>query len=365
MIDQRWPEASERKSRPGTYEAKGVDEKGNRKSYYGKTAYEASRKAAESLNLVFIEDSTLHSFYVLSYWQSKKSLSQNWKDQIRWAYDGFIGKRWGKIDLQDIDRRSVQLWFNTLTKELEPSSIKRIKIVFSGIMGMAVEDDLITRNPISAVRTPKELPKEVTTLALAQIGSLLEHTPERLKPTIIFLVCGMRIGEACAPDRSALRVLHGVKGIQVTHQILQNKGGNERTEKLKTPQSNRFIPLPDEWYSIVRDTPRRNDMILSCSSDGTHLLPNNISRELVQICTAAGIPVISPHKLRHTFISILENELEAPAPVVARLAGKTHSGATQGYSHTKVHQLSKWMARYYEQIESSTIGTTMSVVQNA
>lgn len=336
---------------------------GRRKSFYAKSAYEASQLAAESLGLTASEDTTLHSFYVSSYWPSKKPCSMNWRSQIAWAYDNYIGDQWGGKDMSNIVRKDVQRWFNSLIGTMENSTLKRIKIVLSNIFNVAIEDELISLNPVTHVRLPMELEPVKTALSMSEINQLLRSAPERMKPTIILLVCGLRVGEACAPSRSALKTRYGIRGIQVEHQVLQPKGGAVRTPVLKTPQSHRFIPLPQAWLDIIETTPRPSDFWLSCNADGGYLLPNNVTRELDAIVKQARIQRVTPHELRHTFISIMENELEAPAPIIAKLAGRKHLGSTAGYSHTHVHQLARWMERFQAEIEASTICTTGNVVQ--
>jgi len=364
-IDPRWPKAKERPSRPGTWEAKGVDEAGKRKSYYAKSEYEASFNAAASMGLTVVKDNTFHTFYVSSYWPSKKITSDNWKTQIRWAYDKFIGQRWGGVDLADITRRDVQLWFNSLVGEVANSSLKRIKIVFSNILNMAVEDDLIQVNPAALVRLPAAEEPDKRALTAVELAQFIEATPSHLLPTIIFCACGMRIGEACAPSRAELQTVYGVRGVKVEYQILQPKGGAVRTTKLKTPQSKRFIPLPAPWLDIIENHPRLTDIYLSENRDGGYLIPSNIQDDFKLIWKRAGIGKVTPHELRHTFISIMENELEAPAPIIAKLAGRKHAGSTAGYSHSTVKQLAKWMDKFVALIEVSTSCTTAVVVQTA
>ena len=198
-----------------------------------------------------------------------------------------------------------------------------------------------------------------------ELAQFIEATPSHLLPTIIFCACGMRIGEACAPSRAELQTVYGVRGVKVEYQILQPKGGAVRTTKLKTPQSKRFIPLPAPWLEIIENHPRLTDIYLSENRDGGYLIPSNIQDDFKLIWKRAGIGKVTPHELRHTFISIMENELEAPAPIIAKLAGRKHAGSTAGYSHSTVKQLSKWMEKFVSLIEVSTSCTTAVVVQTA
>ncbi len=90
-----------------------------------------------------------------------------------------------------------------------------------------------------------------------------------------------------------------------------------------------------------------NRLYLAGTTSGKFQLPNNVTEDLQEACKKAGIPIITPHELRHTFISLLENEMEAPAAVVAALAGKKDNRVTSGYSHTHQIQMKKWLSAHF------------------
>ena len=88
-----------------------------------------------------------------------------------------------------------------------------------------------------------------------------------------------------------------------------------------------------------------------CSNTkGGHLTPNNAERELAAAVKRAGIPRVTAHEFRHTFISLLENEWEAPPSIVAALAGKTDDRVTSGYSLSHRTQLEKWMKSFWSEV---------------
>lgn len=172
----------------------------------------------------------------------------------------------------------------------------------------------------------------------------------------------MRIGEACAPSWAE------VEGntLKVRHQILQPKGGAIRTAKLKTPQSRRDIPMPKEMMDRLRNAGQVSGIYITSDSKGGYLTPNNATRELTEACERAGlgnyierkgkkvfVPLVSPHELRHTFTSLMENELEAPPAIVACLLGRKYEGLNAGYSHTHEKQLAKWMEKYWVRMSTS------------
>ncbi|HLO97986.1 MAG TPA: tyrosine-type recombinase/integrase [Fimbriimonas sp.] len=370
-----WPEASERAARPGTFEAKGVDASGKRKSYYGKTAYEASYKAAESLGLLEVaDDLSLHAFYCRSYWPSVAARSYNWREQIRWAYDNYIGPKWGGVDMPAIKKREVQEWFNSLIGKLEASSLHKIKIVFSGIINLAldelVDDDdnsLIRRNPLARIKLPAKAEPDKIALTAGQLRALIDAASGREVPAILLCSIGLRKSEACAVQRDRIKT----SVLEVNQQIAYEKGkGFFMTTVLKTPQSKRRIPLPTGFEAMLLGADQVSDVFVCSDSLGGFLTPKNLDRELAAAVKRAGVPSISAHELRHTFISILENELEAPDTIVSMLAGRSKRSSNSAYSHSTMQQLQRWMNAYWELISKAEPEclqecTTAVVVQNA
>lgn len=80
---------------------------------------------------------------------------------------------------------------------------------------------------------------------------------------------------------------------------------------------------------------------------GGYLTPNNATRELYAACEKAKIGKVTPHELRHTFISLMENELECPRPIIQEIVGHAKKGVTGGYSKSNMAQKLKWMSRYF------------------
>ncbi len=137
-------------------------------------------------------------------------------------------------------------------------------------------------------------------------------------------------------------------------QVLQTSRGAEISLKLKTPQRVRGIPLAKGMLEQLE-----GDTVWVCSnSDGGHLLPRSVAKELKAACQVAGIPYVSPHDLRHTFISIMECELECPETIRREIVGHAAKTVHARYSHSRMDQKRKWMEKYWEHVYTDlrTIG---------
>lgn len=347
--------------RPGLWEAKAYDETtGKRKSYYGTTAEEAIAKASASL-VPRSDADRLWGFYEASFWPAVARRSENWKDQIAWAMVKYIAPEFGEYFLKDLDRATIQRWFNRLAlmkdkdgrRVLVPSSINKIKIVFSGILNMAEADGLIPSNPVRYVRTEPVIPVEARSLTAEEFWKLYRAPHPQLRPVLLLMgACGLRIGEACAVSWSEIR--DGI--LMVRHQIRQPKGGAERTSDLKTPQSRRDIPIPADLLKEF-EAVRTGDVFVCSNSDGGYLLPTNVTRLLNSALKTAKIGHVKPHELRHTFISLLENEVEAPRIVVAELSGKAKHEGIDRYSRSQMSRRKQAMTDLWKHLSADRTTT--------
>lgn len=341
------PQAGWTKTR-NKWEAKGIDPlTGKRKSYYGDSKQEAERKALDSFGIP--EDDSLYSFYAHTYLRTILTRSTAWKAQVGWAMDKYVIPEFGHVPIKDITRAGAQKLFNRIARKRKASTLARIKIVFSCVMNLAVQDELIGRNPVSFVRLPREEDPDKRALSFAELRKLLDAARPCIKPYIALSgCCGLRPGEALGTRRNAVQG----HNLHVRRQILQPKGGCVDTDVLKTPQSKRVVPLPKDIEDML-DQGQVSSIWICSDTKGGYMTPNNAARELAAAVVESGIGHVTPHELRHTFISLMENELGCPPAIVAKLAGKTYKSMTAGYSHANLEQMRKWMEVFAERLSTS------------
>ena len=346
--------ATPKKSRPGTWEAKGIDPRtGLRKSFYGKSEKEATAKAIRSFGLV--QDKTLYSFYAMVYLPTVIDRSTAWKAQIGWAMDKYVLPTFGHRDIETISRPELQKFFNSL--KLASSSKAKVKIVLSCVMNLAEVDEVIPKNRVSSVRLAKQTKPTKDALTFEELQKLILACNDNIRPFVLLCSIGCRAGEALGMTRAHIK-----ESILVRQQVLQPAGGCIVSKTLKTPQSVRDIPITPEFKDLIFNCGQVSGIFVCSNAKGGYLTPNNASRELDKATEKAGIRRTTPHELRHTFHSLLENELECPSPIVAALMGKTYSGIGAEYNHVKQSQKQKWMEKYLNHL--STPVRQEIVVQN-
>lgn len=344
------PKAYPVKNRPNLWAAKGIDPVTlQRKNYFGASDLEASRKAAESFGIT--EDTSLFAFYKNVYLPTVKHRSRNWLAQIAWAMDGYVLPELGHRDVRELKRPELQAFFNKIGSNLKASSVAKVRIVVGGIFRLAVADEVLVTSPVAFVRLPAPDRVQKTSLSLWELRMLIESSGPLIKPFVLLAGCaGLRLGEALGVTRAAIS-REGV--VAVRQQVQQFKGECITSLKLKTDHSYRDIPLPGRLLDELLGSKQVSGIWVCSDSKGGYVRPKNITRELKAACIKAGVPVVSPHELRHTFISLMDNEIEAPRTVVMALAGHAAQSTTDGYSHVKNEQKLRWMRRFWDQVSTA------------
>lgn len=313
----RSPKAHQRKS--GAWEVKfpGID--GRRKSFYGRSAEEAVRKALRESPLE-LDQTTLYGFYAQVYLPSVLHLAEGTLRAIGVAMDRHWLPLFGDWPIKQIKRRDVQEALNRLAPKVSSGTLAQYKSKLAQVLELAVADELIASNPAKGARTPYITYKEVEPLTASELWNLHQSTEGSLRNAVILMgFFGLRVGEAC--------------GVTEPVNVVKQWGG----KALKTPSSRRNLPVPKE-----------------CTFEPHGPLLVGLSPQAVrERLRPFGV---NPHRLRHTFNTLLEWDLECPRAVTTYLMG--HKGGTgETYSHRKPEVLRSWLSRYWNHV------STQSVVQ--
>lgn len=378
----RKPRAFQRPN--GLWEAKGIDlATGLRKSYYGETEAQAENAAYESKLQWGTDD--FFGYYIKSYFPSVMPRTRDWRIQIAWAMDNYWLPEFGHRKLPSITRDEIQAFFNQLVDDprVQVNSIRKIKIVVSAVFNHAVQGDFIAKNPCAHIKLPRELKPDKRALDPDELHWLIDHSHPLIKTFLYLAACGLRRGEGLgvvqsriAPSRKlGQRILLVRQQVKQVYDDRRPKGDRyiiDVTPQLKNQAAYRDIPIPDRLWHETSQSILRPDSIFLCSdTNGGVIRPNNVWREVHLACghafgwsiTEEGkrkpVLAVSPHELRHTYNSILENDLECPVAVAAALVGHENKSVNADYSHAKMRHYAEWMERYWELV--STTDTTKRV----
>lgn len=282
---------------------------------------------------------------------TKASTVQNYTDLVRAYIVPVIGDvQISKLNAQHVDLlKDALLTSNPAPKArretLSANTVQRTLAVLHVALQVAVDRQLLARNPVDAVKSPRVEKKDPTFLTPDQIERFLEAAaPERLHALWTVAVCtGLRLGELLG--LSWERVDLAGRTLSVTEQWVK-AGSRMIMDTPKTKKSRRIVPLIapavqalERWrFEQARE---RNKLqgawqtnLVFTTSIGTPLNPSNLrNRDLPRILERAGLPPITPHALRHSCATWLDS-LGVPTSVISSILGHSQISVTSNiYTH--------------------------------
>ena len=243
--------------------------------------------------------------------------------QYRWLIDQHIVPHLGKKRVEDVRRPDVQkliaLKATQLVKprsdrgqgttgvKLSRNTLRLIRAVLHAAFNDAIRDGIASINPASHVELPKEAKKAPISLKEAEARTLLEiATGAEMAEFWLFLfLTGCRLAEASGLRWQDVDLAKGTARIQGQllriERILQYQPGT------KTNQT-RDLQLPGVLVSKLQELKSRQlvegisdpDGIVFLNPYGRRLDQKYVRDRLAELCRKAGVPVVSPHKIRHT-----------------------------------------------------------------
>jgi integrase/recombinase XerC len=213
---------------------------------------------------------------------------------------------------------------------------------------------LISVNPLSTIRTPKQEKRLPKCLDLEQIQKLLD-TP----------------GDAdilSARDKSMLEVLYS-SGIRVSELVELEMGdldlqegvlrvrGKGRKDRL-TPIGSQAIKALQRYFELRQIESKSTEPLVGrvfLNKHGSSLSTRSVRRKLDKYLLAAGLdPGISPHTLRHSFATHLLNN-GADLRSVQELLGHQSLSTTQIYTHLTTSRLKEVYDSAHPRAASPTV----------
>jgi len=229
-----------------------------------------------------------------------------------------------------------------LVMKAETLSVFVFRDILSGILGFALDDELIKANPVTGITKKLELKrdkgKHVDPMTEMDLSTFLDKA-KKIEPEYypFFLMAartGMRLGELLAVRWGDL-----VFG----HKIILEGGKVEERPFIwvkRTYRRGRFTPPKNGKSRKVDMSPQLKMTLqghltrekkralqqglggvpdLVFHRDGKVIEQNYIRRVFKRILTKAGLAEIKPHTLRHTFASLLLSKGESPVYVKEQL----------------------------------------------
>lgn len=212
---------------------------------------------------------------------------------------GHIKAAFGGRRLSTVRPSDVKAWTVTLSETLAPSTVYAVYRRFAQIMGDAVHDGIIPRNPCSRRTAPRQAKPRPYVATTAQVWELYEAFPEWLRPAILLgAFAGLRVAEAAALRVSDVDFMRGV-----IHPAIQYPA-----EELKSESSRAQIPIPRELALMLSAAVKRSRAGTVVTDPlGGPSSPWAIERAIrAHRDNVEGLPQgFRFHDLRHYFASLL------------------------------------------------------------
>ena len=282
--------------------------------------------------------------------------------------EDFGAKRIDKVKLSD-----AKEWLIKLQSDGRGySTIHTVRGVVRPAFQMAVDDDLIRKNPFEFMLATVVVNDSVTREAITrkQERTFLEfvkndkHFCRYYDGIYILFNTGLRISEFVGLVKSDIDFENGK--IKVDHQLQRKRDMEYIIEDTKTPSGVRYVPMTDEvkecFQRIIenRKKPKTEPMIdgkcgfLYLDKNGMPMVALHWEKYFQHICTKSNkiykvqMPKVTPHVCRHTFCSNMAKSGMNPK-TLQYIMGHSDIGVTLNtYTHVGYEDAQKEMERVHE-----------------
>ena len=327
----------ESQRKDGTYMYRYTDVRGKRVCVYARTLEDLRVKEQtiqKELNdgIDYAAGEIIVLDLLKRYIATKTGVRYNTKVGYQFVLNLVSKESFGCLKIRDIKPSDAKQWFIKLYQDgRRYSTITSVRGVLRPAFEMAVEDDIIRRNPFSFQitdvvpndsKTRQAISKEVKERFLTFIRES-KHYSQYYDEIIILLGTGMRVSELCGLTRADLDF--EARRIKVERQLTRTRHCEYYVEKPKTASGERYIPMTDEVYRAFQNAVQRRKQpkvellidghtgFLFLDKDGKPKVAMHLEHVMKRIVDRYNdahedkLPSITPHVLRHTFCTEMAN----------------------------------------------------------
>lgn len=275
---------------------------------------------------------TLNEYKVTSFSMNEFNRCHNTQYDYKISYDKHISTNLGHMKLDKIKASDIKLWQSKLAKIVSPRRVRNIRAVLSGILKDAMADELISKNPLSLVKTIKTEKVEIFPFSIDEISLILNNSNGQNKNFFALgFFSGLRSGEMVGLKWSDINFFKS----EITIRRSRKMGIDGKT---KTSASNRTIDILDALLPYLKEQYKltsAKDSYVFLNAQGKPLYDIKRIRETswkktLKSCSLRYRPI---YHTRHTFATImLENSEDILW--VSNMLGHTDSSITLSkYAH--------------------------------
>ena len=329
--------AGESQRKDGTYMYRYTDVRGKRVCVYARTLEDLRVKEQtiqKELNdgIDYAAGEIIVLDLLKRYIATKTGVRYNTKVGYQFVLNLVSKESFGCLKIRDIKPSDAKQWFIKLYQDgRRYSTITSVRGVLRPAFEMAVEDDIIRRNPFSFQitdvvpndsKTRQAISGEVKERFLTFIRES-RHYSQYYDEIIILLGTGMRVSELYGLTRADLDF--EARRIKVERQLTRTRHCEYYIEKPKTASGERYIPMTNEVYQAFQSVVQRRKQpkvellidghtgFLFLDKDGKPKVAMHLEHVMKRIVDRYNdahedkLPSITPHVLRHTFCTEMAN----------------------------------------------------------
>lgn len=294
----------------------------------------------------------------------KVTISENTRSSFQGCLDRRIYPALGDLRMPDITAANISAFLLSVQAEGKShGTVIKYYTILKSLFKMAYMNDEIPRNPMDKVERPKprkdEAKKiEVEAYTAEEIARILECLTQKDVPLKwrvfmeLMIDTGIRRGECCGLKWSNVDFQSNT--ITIEHNLCYTP---EKGVYLDTPKNGkvRIIPVSPEIMPLLRQL-RTNEGVIKLSpyvftQDGTTepMHPQSPTRFMQKFSAKYGIPDLHPHKLRHSYASIII----------------THGGDIASVSEILGHSDKAVTLRMYTHADQASMTKTSNIFREA
>lgn len=275
--------------------------------------WKVSQKVAQQTGNIFVEKSVTFADWArkwLETYKEGKVKEHTYHFTYRTNVENYLIPYFGQAALENIRQADVQKYFNqksTGKKQLAQSTLEKHKMILHDIFEKAIYNDLCYKNPVVNIKFQAKKISERAVWNAKQAEAAYTHAKTNPNYTgiAIMLQTGIRRSELIGLMWDDINFNDNLIHIQravvpTTGKIVE--GGT------KTEQSNRIIPISDDFKNYLLSFSRESDYVL-CNKQGERLSPNTYAYQfknyMRKFAEETALPILTPHELRHTYGTVL------------------------------------------------------------
>jgi integrase len=249
----------------------------------------------------------------------------------RSAWASRVKPQWGGVAVVDVKTAAIRAWVAKMAaEEVGAPTIENAFGLLRQVLGAAVEERRIPRNPCEGVRLPKRKHADRGYLSHAQVAALADAVDRQPEVVRFLAYTGLRWGEMAALRVQDFDMLR--RRVNVSRSVTESGGLVWSTPKTWERRSVPFPAVLANELAALMGGKDRDDLVFTDMRGGVLRNSNWRARVFdpaVKACQKSdeSFPSITPHDLRHTAASLAVSA-GANVKVVQRMLGHAKASMT-------------------------------------